>query len=104
MSKVFSTTLLTASAVGALLILPAGPAQAQSAACGAAVDLINAAIDQSGGNLDPETGKTLSTKLLGINASGSDSDAIVAYAHALVDETIPDMGAATAEFNRACSN
>ncbi|MFE7801193.1 hypothetical protein [Nocardia sp. NPDC057440] len=103
MNRILATTMLSATTVGTLLFLPAGPAQAQSTACSTAIDLINAAITESGGNLDPETANSLSTKLLAVNASGTDKDAIAAYARALVDDKVPDMAAATVDFNRSCA-
>ncbi|MGO4617249.1 hypothetical protein AB4305_22680 [Nocardia sp. 2YAB30] len=103
MTKTFSATVLAASAIGSLLLLPASPAHAQSTACSAATDVINAAIAESGGNLDPAVQRSLTAKLAAIDATGSDKDAIDAYAHALTDENVTDMDAATAEFNRSCA-
>ncbi|MEV6429628.1 hypothetical protein [Nocardia sp. NPDC051463] len=76
--------------------------QARSTACSAAIDLISAAIAESGGNLDTETASSLSTKLLAVTASGADKDAIPAYARALVDDNAPGTAAATVDVNRAC--
>ncbi|MEU7629059.1 hypothetical protein AB0C34_03605 [Nocardia sp. NPDC049220] len=103
MTKTFSAALLIASAVGSALLLPAGPAHAQSAACGAAVDLINASIAESNGDLNPTVQQTLATKLAAIDATGADKDAIDAYAHALTDDNVSSMDAATTEFNRVCA-
>ncbi|MEU7767674.1 hypothetical protein AB0B25_21435 [Nocardia sp. NPDC049190] len=102
MTKTFSAALLIASAVGSVL-LPAGPAHAQSAACSAAVDLINASIAESNGDLNPTVQQTLATKLAAIDATGADKDAIDAYAHALTDDNVSSMDAATTEFNRVCA-
>ncbi|QIS14483.1 hypothetical protein [Nocardia arthritidis] len=105
MRKSLSAALLTATAVGTLATLPAAPAQAQSAACGQAIDAINAAVAAASGNLTPDIGKTLSIKLLAIDASGADRDAIAAYAKALTDEDASaDMTGATNAFNAACAS
>lgn len=96
--------LLTATAA-TLLMLPATPAQAASPACGKAIELINAAIDSAGGNLDEATGQALSERLLGLSdwAVGVEKDAIAGYANALVDPNITDLDPATDELNRACA-
>ncbi|PXX63976.1 hypothetical protein DFR70_105158 [Nocardia tenerifensis] len=103
MPKIFSAALLTASAVGSLLLLPAAPAYAQSEACGRAIDAINAAIDASpNGTLEKNTAKALNRTLLSIDATGAEKDVIAAYANALVDENITDLDPATDELNRVC--
>lgn len=48
--------------------------------------------------------QSLTAKLAAIDATGADKDAIDAYAHALTDENVTDMDAATAEFNRSCGS
>ncbi|MGY1863549.1 hypothetical protein [Nocardia gipuzkoensis] len=102
MIKTCSAALLAASAFGSLLLLPAAPAHAQSPACGAAIAAINAAIDESGGNLDPTVQQSLAAKLSAIEAEGAEKDAIAAYAHALTDERVASMDPATDELNRVC--
>ncbi|WP_040780637.1 hypothetical protein [Nocardia pneumoniae] len=102
MIKTCSVALLSASAIGSLLLLPAAPAHAQSPACGAAIDAINAAIDESGGNLDPTVQQSLAAKLSAINAEGAEKDAITAYARALTDDNVSSMDGATNELNRVC--
>ncbi|MEU1994650.1 hypothetical protein ABZ511_09395 [Nocardia gamkensis] len=102
MIKTCSAALLAASAFGSLLLLPAAPAHAQSPACGAAIDAINAAIDESGGNLDPTVQQSLATKLSAIEAEGAEKAAIAAYAQALTDDKVANMDAATDELNRVC--
>jgi hypothetical protein len=102
MIKTCSAALLAASAFGSLLLLPAAPAHAQSPACGAAIGAINAAIDESGGNLDPTVQQSLATKLSAIEAEGAEKAAIAAYAHALTDDKVANMDTATDELNRVC--
>ncbi|MEU2030012.1 hypothetical protein [Nocardia amamiensis] len=102
MIKTCSAALLSASAIGSLLLLPAAPAHAQSPACAAAIDTINAAIAESGGNLDPTVQQSLAAKLSAINAEGAEKDAIAAYARALTDDSVTSMDAATDELNRVC--
>ncbi|WP_330229417.1 hypothetical protein OHA40_25640 [Nocardia sp. NBC_00508] len=102
MIKTCSAALLTASAIGSLLLLPAAPAYAQSPACAAAIDAINAAIDESGGNLDPTVQQSLATKLSAIDAEGAEKEAIAGYARALTDDSVPSMDTATNELNRVC--
>jgi hypothetical protein len=103
MIKTCSAALLVASAFGSLLLLPAAPAHAQSAACGAAIDAINAAIDQSGGNLDSTVQQSLAAELSAIPAEGAEKDAIAAYAHALTDDEVTNLNPATDELNRVCN-
>ncbi|WP_174183886.1 hypothetical protein [Nocardia barduliensis] len=102
MIKTCSAALLAASAFGSLLLLPAAPAHAQSPACGAAIDAINAAIDKSGGNLDPTVQQSLAAELSAIEAEGAEKDAIAAYARALTDDKVASMDPATDELNRVC--
>ncbi|MGQ4614732.1 hypothetical protein [Nocardia sp. R7R-8] len=104
MIKICSAALLAASAFGSLLLLPAAPAHAQSPACGAAIDAINAAISESGGNLDPTVQQSLAAKLSAIQAQDVEKDAIAAYARALTDDKVTSMDAATDELNRACKS
>ncbi|WUA10202.1 hypothetical protein OG225_11295 [Nocardia sp. NBC_01377] len=95
---------LTAAAAAALQVAPAAPAYAQSPICAKAVDLINAAVDISGGNLDDATAHSLSDRLSGLAvlAGGEEQAAIVGYANALVDDNITDLDPATDEPNRVC--
>lgn len=103
MTKPFAAAL--AAAAAALLFLPAAPAQAQSPLCSRAVELINVAIDTSGGTLDHATATALSDRLSGLAdlAQGAEKDAITAYANALVDENVTDLNPYTDELNRACA-
>ncbi|MGK8523393.1 hypothetical protein ACRS6B_18385 [Nocardia asteroides] len=102
MIKTCSAALLAASAIGSLLLLPAAPAHAQSTACDAAIDAINAAIDASGGNLDRAVQQSLAAELSAIEADGEEKNAIAAYAHALTDDNVTNMNPATDELNRVC--
>ncbi|MFI9510074.1 hypothetical protein [Nocardia sp. NPDC052566] len=103
MTKTLSATLLAAVA-GSLLMLPASPAHAQSAACSAAVDVINSALDAAPNReLDGDAQKALATKLLAINASGGDKDAINAFVQAIVDDAVTDLEPAIDAFNNVCA-
>ncbi|MGY2061609.1 hypothetical protein ACW9HQ_42620, partial [Nocardia gipuzkoensis] len=85
MYKLFSATVLTAAAVGSLVLIPAATAQAASPACDTAIAWINAAIDTSPeGNLDAATLQSLSARLSGLPAVGAEKAAIDAYAQALL--------------------
>ncbi|WP_280334645.1 hypothetical protein [Nocardia wallacei] len=92
-------------AAAALLFLPAGPAHAQSPHCAKAIELINVAIDTSGGTMDAETATALSGRLNGLAemAEGAEKDAISAYAAALVDDSVTDLDPYTTELNIACA-
>ncbi len=104
MYKIFSAALLTAAAIGSLVLVPAAPAQAASPACDTAIAWINAAVDNSpGGNLDAATLQSLSERLSALPAPGPEKAAIDAYAHALVDDNA-DMNAATDAFNAVCAS
>ncbi len=88
----------------AMLVLPTAPAHAQSAPCAKAVELVNAAVDMSGGNLDAAT-STLLAERLRVPASlaeGAEKDAITAYADALIDDNITDLNPYTDNLNRVC--
>ncbi|WP_039804863.1 hypothetical protein [Nocardia araoensis] len=102
MIKPFAAALATAAA--ALLFLPAAPAQAQSPFCAKAIELINIAIDTSGGTLDDATATALSDRLNGLAnfAQGAEKDVIAAYANALVDENVANLDPYTDELNRVC--
>ncbi len=104
MSKLFSATLLTATAA-TLLMAPAAPAQAASPACDKAIAMINAAVEMSGGTFDKEISQKLSDRLSTLAAvtAGPERDAIAAYANALVDPNIADLDPVTAELNRVCA-
>ncbi|MGV9838575.1 hypothetical protein ACWDUL_30845 [Nocardia niigatensis] len=103
MRKMLPSALLTVAATAALLALPTGTAAAQSAACSAATDLINAAIDQYPNGIDNDGQKALATKLLGIAANGADKAAIAAFATALIDDNVTDLSDAIDSFNASCS-
>ncbi|MFD6156691.1 hypothetical protein ACFWF7_19150 [Nocardia sp. NPDC060256] len=106
MPKIFAAALLTASAVGSLLLLPAAPAHAQSETCGRAVDAINKAIAGSpNGVLEENVAKALHVTLLSIAASGgeqAEKDVIIAYANALADDNVTDLNPVTDQLNRVC--
>ncbi|MFG1795429.1 hypothetical protein [Nocardia sp. NPDC049149] len=103
MSKIFSAALLTAAAVGSLVLVPAATAQAKSPACDTAIDWINAAIDMSPDGMSADTLQSLSSRLSGLPAVGAEKAAIDAYAHALIDDNA-DMTAATTAFNAVCAS
>ncbi|WP_405165890.1 hypothetical protein OG203_12870 [Nocardia sp. NBC_01499] len=107
MPKMFAAALLTASAVGSLLLLPAAPAYAQSETCGRAIDAVNKAIDGSpNGVLEGPVAQALHGTLLSIAASGgeqAEKDVITAYANALADDHVSDMDPFTNELNRVCA-
>ncbi|QIS05187.1 hypothetical protein F5X71_25300 [Nocardia brasiliensis] len=103
MSKLFSGALLSAAAAAALLV-PAAPAHAQSQACAAAIDAINAAVDASpNGTFDANTIQDLHGKLQSIDAAGAEKEVILAYADALVDDSVTNLDPATDELNRVCN-
>lgn len=104
MFKLFSVALLTAATAAALQVAPAAPAQAMSPWCGKSIELINAALDATGGNLDAATAQSLSDRLRGLAvfATGAEQAAITGYADALVDPNITDLTPATDELNRVC--
>ncbi|MFI5720845.1 hypothetical protein [Nocardia sp. NPDC051750] len=104
MFKLFSAALLTAAAAAALQVAPAATAQAMSPSCAKAIELINIAIDTSGGTMDAATSQALSDRLLGVAelTAGAEKDAITGYAHALVDDNVTDLTPATDQLNRAC--
>ncbi|MEU6581364.1 hypothetical protein [Nocardia sp. NPDC046763] len=103
MRKILPSALLAVAATAALLTLPTGTAQAQSAACGTAIDLINAAIVQYPNGIDNDGQKALAAKLLGIDANGADKAAIAAFATALIDDNVTDLSDAIDSFNASCS-
>ncbi|MEV0365814.1 hypothetical protein [Nocardia fusca] len=94
-----------ATTVTVLQLLPADPAHANSPSCAKAIELINAAIDVSGGTMDDATTRALSDRLSGVAALavGEEREAITGYADALIDETVADLGPATDELNRVCA-
>ncbi|MVU76645.1 hypothetical protein GPX89_05220 [Nocardia sp. ET3-3] len=102
MRKILPSAVV-AVAAAALLALPAGTAQAQSAACGSAVDLINAAIDQYPNGIDNDGQKSLAAQLLAIDANAHDKAAIAAFATALIDDNVTDLSDAIDSFNASCS-
>ncbi|MGK8505303.1 hypothetical protein [Nocardia asiatica] len=93
------------AAAAALLFLPAAPAHAQSPQCAKAIELINIAIDTSGGTLDEATATALSGRLGGLadTTQGPEKDAIAAYAYALIDDNVADLTPYTDELNRVCA-
>ncbi|WP_454194564.1 hypothetical protein [Nocardia sp. Marseille-Q1738] len=93
------------SAAAALLFLPATPAHAQSPSCAKAIELINIAIDTSGGTLDQATATALSERLTGLAdfAQGAEKEAIAAYARALIDDNVTELNPYTDELNRVCA-
>ncbi|MGW4092854.1 hypothetical protein [Nocardia sp. NPDC004750] len=103
MTKPFAAVLAAAAAT--LLFLPAAPAQAQSPFCARAIELINLAIDTSGGTMDTATATALSDRLggLALFAQGAEKDVITAYADALVDDNVTDLDPYTDELNRVCA-
>ncbi|MFJ4658937.1 hypothetical protein ACIP5Y_47340 [Nocardia sp. NPDC088792] len=103
MRKFLPSALAAVAVTTALLTLPTGTAAAQSTACSTAVDLINAANTANNGTLDDAAQKDLANKLLAVNASGPDRDAITAFAKSLLDDNVTDMNAAIAKFNTACA-
>ncbi|MFI9404171.1 hypothetical protein [Nocardia sp. NPDC052316] len=103
MPKIFAAALLTASAVGSLILLPAAPAHAQSDACNRAIIAINKAIDGSpDGVIDDVVARALHFTLTSLDAEGEEKAAITGYANALLDENVTDLDPYTAELNRVC--
>lgn len=104
MIKILPTALLSATAVGSLLFLPAGPAQAQSAACSMAVDVVNSAFVASPDHtLDADAQRALTIKLQSIAANGKDKAAIDALIQAIAANNGTDLDPAVATFKSACS-
>ncbi|UGT65932.1 hypothetical protein LTT66_21755 [Nocardia gipuzkoensis] len=105
MIKSLSIAAVLSAAAAALLFLPATPAHASSPSCAKAIELINIAIDTSGGTLDPATATALSERLTGLAdfTQGAERDAITAYAHALIDDNVTELTPYTDELNRACA-
>ncbi|APB00422.1 hypothetical protein NS506_06386 [Nocardia seriolae] len=103
MRKILPSALLAVAATAALLVLPAGAAQAQSYACSTAVDLINAAIEQYPNGIDNDGQKALAAKLLAIGANGADKATIAAFATALIDDNVTDLSDAIDAFNASCA-
>lgn len=105
MLKLFSAALLTTAAAAALQFTPVAPAHASSPSCVKAIELINAAIDNSGGTMDDATTRALSDRLSGVAALavGAEKEAITGYANALIDENVTDLSPATDELNRVCA-
>ncbi|MFE7800948.1 hypothetical protein [Nocardia sp. NPDC057440] len=105
MIKPSSVAAALAIAAGALIALPAAPAHAQSPSCAKAIELINIAIDTTGGTMDEATATALSGRLSGLAAmaQGAQRDAIEAYAGALISDEVADLTPFTDELNRACA-
>ncbi|MEV0246367.1 hypothetical protein AB0H76_07265 [Nocardia sp. NPDC050712] len=104
MIKLFATAALAAT-TAALIAVPAAPAAAKSPTCDKAIQLINAAVDMSGGNFDAPTRQALSDRLsaLALLAGEEERNALTGYANALVDDNITDLDPATNELNRVCA-
>ncbi|MEV6430434.1 hypothetical protein [Nocardia sp. NPDC051463] len=105
MIKSSSVVAALAISVGTLIALPTTPAHAKSLSCAKAIELINIAIDTTGGTMDEATATALSGRLSGLAemAQGAERDAIAAYAGALIDGEVADLGPFTDELNRACA-
>ncbi|MEU8895927.1 hypothetical protein [Nocardia sp. NPDC048505] len=105
MMKSFAAGLLVAATSAVLIAVPAGSAAATSPTCDKAIQLINAAVDMSGGNLDAATREALSGRLSALAAltSGEESAVIAGYANALIDDSVTDLDPATNELNRVCA-
>ncbi|MFE7741518.1 hypothetical protein [Nocardia sp. NPDC057455] len=105
MTKSTAFAAVLSAAAAAALFLPAAPAHAQSPQCAKAIELINVAIDTSGGTLDGATATALSGRLSGLAdlAQGAEKDVISAYASALVDDNVSDLNPYTDELNRVCA-
>ncbi|MBF6336342.1 hypothetical protein IU450_10640 [Nocardia abscessus] len=104
MIKSLSFAAAVAAAAATLVFLPATAAHAQSPSCAKAIELINIAIDTSGGTLDQATATALSDRLTGLAdfTQGPERDAITAYARALVDDEVTELTPFTDELNRVC--
>lgn len=105
MTKSLSVATALSAAAAALLFLPAAPANAQSPSCAKATELINIAIDTSGGTLDQATATALSERLTGLAnfTQGAEKEAISAYARALIDDEVTELTSYTDELNRVCA-
>ncbi|MGW4249643.1 hypothetical protein [Nocardia sp. NPDC004722] len=103
MRKILTASLLALTTTAALLALPTATASAQSAACGTATDLINAAHDKYPDGIDTDGQQALAAKLNAIAAYGSDKAAITAFVTALTDDNVTDLGDALDAFNAACA-
>ncbi|MTE16526.1 hypothetical protein [Nocardia aurantiaca] len=100
MRKILPSTLLAASAVGALLVLPAGTANALSPACSAVNDVLSN-VHALGPNKQLQ--QDVANQLLAIDASGAEKDAITNYANALTNGDAASIGTATTILNGVCN-
>ncbi|MEU6581430.1 hypothetical protein [Nocardia sp. NPDC046763] len=99
MRKILPSALLAASAVGALLVLPAGTANALTPACQAANDIL-----ASYGSLgpSPQQKQEAADRLHAIDASGQERWAIDNYADALAKGDVALVGNNAAILNGVC--
>ncbi|MEC3953811.1 hypothetical protein VMT65_12295 [Nocardia sp. CDC153] len=99
MRKMLTSGVLAASAVGALLVLPAGNAFALSPACQAAGDILN-----SYGSLGPsaQQKQDAADRLHAIDADGQEKWAIDNYANALANGDVAAVGSAAPILNGIC--
>ncbi|GAB0108469.1 hypothetical protein JMUB6875_74860 [Nocardia sp. JMUB6875] len=99
MRKILTSTLMAASAAGALLVLPAGNAWALSPACQGAADISN-----SYGSLGPYGAqqKDAANRLRALDATGDEKWAIDNYANALESGDNSLIGAAIPLLNGIC--
>ncbi|WP_067567949.1 hypothetical protein [Nocardia acidivorans] len=100
MRKILPSTLLAASAVGALLVLPAGTASAQSPACAQVADVLGG-VTALGPDHDLEV--RVADQLLAIDAGGQERTAIAQYANALKNGDAASIGNATIILNGVCA-
>ncbi|WP_225732045.1 MULTISPECIES: hypothetical protein [unclassified Nocardia] len=97
----FLSAALPAIAAGALLTLPAAPAQAQTAACEMASEVIRSAfIAAPDHRLDRDAQRALTTKLQSIFARDAERDAIDAFVQAVNGGD--DLDQAYATFTGTC--
>ncbi|MEV6065715.1 hypothetical protein AB0L82_04100 [Nocardia sp. NPDC052001] len=100
MRKILPSTLLAVSAVGALLVLPAGTASAQSPACAQVADVLGS-VTALGPDHDLEV--RVADQLLAIPADGQERTAITEYADALKNGDAASIGTATILLNGVCA-
>ncbi|MEV0467303.1 hypothetical protein ACWCW7_18520 [Nocardia tengchongensis] len=99
MRKILPSALLAASAVGALLVLPAGTASALSPACQTAGDIYN-----SYGSLgpSPQQRREVADRLRAIEASGDERTAIDNFANALANGDVALISSTGVLLNGIC--
>lgn len=100
MRKTFSSTLLAAGAIGAMLVLPTGTATAASPACEAAAEIING----YNGALGPNAFQynDAANRLLAIDAYGQERQGIENLAKALRTSDFSRIGSAGTQLNAIC--